>query len=146
MVSKEVIEVIRIEQCHQCGSEGSGDDGTCDIPKHFVRTSAELEVEPAQLTVVPSYNEMISRRVDVHGRDPSAARRKRLEQLLFRQVIHPDVTLRLMVKQERQNTRTLTYGRGNITYGDEEVRLDWVKQYKLDGSLDFFERCLRVSS
>ena len=65
------------------------------VPEDFVRLVAELEVEPAQLAVVPADDEVVARGVHVHRGDPADAWGQRLEQLLLGEVVHPHVSLRL---------------------------------------------------
>ena len=65
------------------------------VPEDLVRFVAQFEVEPTELPVISTNDEMLARRVHVHRRNPAYAWRERFEERLLRQVVHPHITLSL---------------------------------------------------
>ena len=94
--------------------EAHGPDRTSVVSEHLVRFVAQLEVEPAQFTVVAAHDEMVAGGMHVKTGDPFDAGDKCLEERLTREVVQAHVALG----------------------GDEKVRLEWVKVRALDGALD----------
>lgn len=66
-----------------------------NLPEDFVWLRAQFQIEPAELAVVTTYDEVVAGRVDVHRGDPPASGRESFEELLFGEVVHPHVALRL---------------------------------------------------
>lgn len=97
-------------------------DGSRLVPERLVRLAAQVEVEPAELLVVTSNDEVVSERVDVDRRQPLETRLERLDERLANKVVQSDVSLR----------------------DDEEVRFGRVEGDLLDGSLGLLERRLRL--
>ena len=52
-------------------------------PHNLVRLFAQLQIEPAQLSVVSTNNDMVPRRMNIHGRYPSYPGHQGFDQLLL---------------------------------------------------------------
>lgn len=77
----------------------------------------------------------------VHTRDPFNSRLERLQELLFRKIIHTDVMLRLRRVSERANEH-----QSIRTYSNEEIRLGGVEKNQLHSPFNLLKRRLRMSS
>ena len=77
--------------------KSDGTDGARVVAQDLVRLVGELEVEPAELAVVPADEEVLARGVDVHGGDPAQAGLEGLDELLGGEVVDADVALGLRV-------------------------------------------------
>lgn len=64
-------------------------------PHNFVGFVAKFQIEPTQLSVVSSNDEVVARWMNIHGRYPFYPRYKGLQKLLFRKIVNPHVLLRL---------------------------------------------------
>ena len=65
------------------------------IPENFIRFFTEFEVKPAKLSIVTTDDQVISRWMDIHRRNPANARSEHFQELLLGQVIDPNIALRL---------------------------------------------------
>ena len=68
------------------------------IPQNFVRLVTELEIEPTEFAVIAANDDVVTRRMHVHRRDPSNAWNQGFEQLLLGEIIDPDVALGLWMR------------------------------------------------
>ena len=107
----------RVEEGMIGGKRKGVGQETAHVPEDLVRLVAQLEVEPAQLLVVPADDEVVARRVDVHGRDPADAGRQRFEERLLRQVVHPHISLCLMGEDKRRENQIREEWRGQSEWG-----------------------------
>jgi hypothetical protein len=64
-------------------------------PQSLVWLGAKIQIEPTQLLVVTSDNQIITHRVDIQTRDPLETRCERLEEFLGREVVQSDISLSL---------------------------------------------------
>lgn len=69
-----------------------------DSPQGLVRLGAQIQVEPAQLLVITSHDQVIPERMNVQARDPLETRHQGLDELLADEIVQADVSLGL---QER---------------------------------------------
>ena len=88
----------RVEEGMIGGKRKGVGQETAHVPEDLVWLVAQLEVEPAQLLVVPADDEVVAERVDVHARDPSDAGLERLEQLLLGKVVYSHEALGLSLQ------------------------------------------------
>lgn len=72
-----------------------------DSPQGLVRLGAQIQVEPAELLVVTSDDQIVPERVDVQARDPLETRHQGLDELLADEIVQPDVSLGLQDGQRR---------------------------------------------
>lgn len=68
-------------------------------PQGLVRLRTQVQVEPTQLLVITSDDQVVPARVNVHARDPLETRHERLEELLAHQVVQADVSLGLSARE-----------------------------------------------
>ena len=61
----------------------------------FVRLGGQVEIEPAETTVVAADDKIVASRVNVDRADPANVRQQLLDQYLFDQVVDFYVSLRL---------------------------------------------------
>ena len=130
-----------------------------DSPKHLVRLVAQLEIEPAELAVVPSHYKMVAGRMHIQTRDPSDAREVRLHELLPRQIVQSNISLclirrhlvshcsrpRQFLRGGKMAEQTENVMKIKCDYRDKEVRLERVECHSLHRSLNVLEWRLRVS-
>ena len=107
----------RVEEGMIGGKRKGVGQETAHVPEDLVWLVAQLEVEPAQLLVVPADDEVVARRVDVHGRDPADAGRQRFEERLLRQVVHPHISLCLMDEDKKRNNQIREEWRSQSEWG-----------------------------
>lgn len=89
-------------------------------PQSLVRLGRQVQVEPAELLVVTSNQDVVSTRMYVQTTDPLHTRLQRLDQRLAGQVVKPHVSLRR----------------------SEEPRLERVERDSLNSAASFLERRL----
>lgn len=77
-----------------------------DSPQGLVRLGAQIQVEPAELLVVTSDDQVVPERVDVQARDPLETRHQGLDELLADEIVQPDVSLGLQEGQRRIERNT----------------------------------------
>lgn len=88
------------------------------VAKRLVRLGREVKVEPAELLVVGSDDEVVTHRVDVDRREPAESRLERFDQCLGDEVVKLDVALGLWRRGARETVRIGRTGnsRGEATH------------------------------
>jgi hypothetical protein len=71
-------------------------------PQSLVWLGAKIQIEPTQLLVVTSDNQIITHRVDIQTRDPLETRCERLEEFLGGEVVQSDISLSLELRGRYQ--------------------------------------------
>jgi hypothetical protein len=69
---------------YRCHTPSSDELTPIYSPEHFVRLIAQLKIEPAQLSVITSDDEMVTGGMNIQARYPFNARHERLQQFLSR--------------------------------------------------------------
>ena len=79
--------------CHQRVTivERGRADSTLVVFEGFIRRIAKVQVEPNQSTIETANNHMVTRRVNINGRNPSAAREQTFHHGLLDEVVYADM-------------------------------------------------------